>query len=323
MSCCPICSRSSSIGRWERPNTWHPSSSCACARTGAAISLRSARSSISSRPERCRSAFLRACARCADACGATQSRRAPCGQKSRQRCRRSFCAVSSPCPTPAIRAPRISCSSCAIRISSCSPNVPNGCARATFAPRSRAACARQRPCERYSRARPGRRHVLPSSWWPSVCVPAWKQVRHALLDASASVLANMPGARLACVNVMPTSLIAVDENVDAAGDNIHVQRLVELRNWARPLQLPKGKVTYHLLESRDVADGVLDFARSNNVDHLIVGAPITGGSSAKVSARITAEAPCTVTVVRSSRESGHSSEIELASAEQSHRTPAE
>ena len=132
--------------------------------------------------------------------------------------------------------------------------------------------------------------------------PGLEEVRQALLDASASVLANMPGARLACVNVMPTSLIAVDENVDAAGDNIHVQRLVELRNWARPLQLPKGKITYHLLESRNVASGVLDFARSNNVDHLIVGAPTTGGSSAKVSARITAEAPCTVTVVRSARE---------------------
>ena len=55
--------------------------------------------------------------------------------------------------------------------------------------------------------------------------------------------ANMPGARLACVSVVPTSLIAIDENVDAAGDNIHVQRLVELRNWARPLQLPRGKIT--------------------------------------------------------------------------------
>ena len=48
-------------------------------------------------------------------------------------------------------------------------------------------------------------------------------MRQALLDASASVLANMPGARLACVNVVPTSLIAIDENVDAAGDNIHVK----------------------------------------------------------------------------------------------------
>ena len=125
-----------------------------------------------------------------------------------------------------------------------------------------------------------------------------EEVRHALLESAASVLANMPGARLACVNVMPTSLIAVDDNVDAAGDNVHVRRLVELREWAGPLLLPKGKITYHLLESRNVAGAVLDFARSNNVDHLIVGAPTRGGSFAKVSAQITAEAPCTVTVVR-------------------------
>ena len=145
--------------------------------------------------------------------------------------------------------------------------------------------------------------------------PGLEAVRNALLESSASLLANMPGARLACVNVVPTSLIAIDENVDAAGDNIHVQRLVELRNWARPLQLPKGKITYHLLESRNVADGVLDFARSNHVDHLIVGAPVSGGSSGKVSARITAEAPCTVTVVRVARENAHAAESELASGE--------
>ena len=135
--------------------------------------------------------------------------------------------------------------------------------------------------------------------------PGLEEVRQALLDASASVLANMPGARLACVNVMPTSLIAVDENVDAAGDNIHVQRLVELRNWARPLQLPKGKVTYHLLESRNVADGVLDFARSNNVDHLIVGAPTRAalpprsvpGSPPRRPAPSRSSAPCARTVI--------------------------
>jgi nucleotide-binding universal stress UspA family protein len=143
--------------------------------------------------------------------------------------------------------------------------------------------------------------------------PGLEEVRQALLDASASVLANIPGARLACVNVIPTSLIALDENVDAAGDNIHVQRLVELRNWARPLQLPKGKITYHLLESRNVADGVLEFARSNKVDHLIVGAPVTS-STTKVSARITAEAPCTVTVVRSAREGGHAEGTQAAPA---------
>ncbi len=145
--------------------------------------------------------------------------------------------------------------------------------------------------------------------------PGLDEVRHALLDASASVLANMPGARLACVSVVPTSLIAIDENVDAAGDNIHVQRLVELRNWARPLQLPRGKITYHLLESRNVAGAILDFARSNKVNHIIIGASTTGGASAKVSARITAEAPCTVTVVRAASETDRPDEVQLTAPE--------
>jgi nucleotide-binding universal stress UspA family protein len=147
--------------------------------------------------------------------------------------------------------------------------------------------------------------------------PELEEVRQALLEAAASVLANMPGARLACINVMPVSLIAIDENIDAAGDNVHVQRLVELRNWAAPLELPKGKITYHLLESRNIAAAVVNFARSNKVDHLIIGAPTRTDSFAdkvrgKVSAQITAEAPCTVTVVRAAGESNRLREVEPA-----------
>jgi len=129
--------------------------------------------------------------------------------------------------------------------------------------------------------------------------PGLEPLRQALRDASASVLANMPGARLACVNVMPASLIAIDENVDAAGENIHVRRLAELRRWARPLQLPKGKISFHLLETRAVAAGILEFARSNRADHLVMGAHSAGGSFAgRAGGQIVADAPCTVTVVR-------------------------
>jgi non-specific serine/threonine protein kinase/protein-serine/threonine kinase len=131
--------------------------------------------------------------------------------------------------------------------------------------------------------------------------PGLDELRHALLDAAVSVLANMPGARLACLNVMQTSLIAIDENVDKAGDNIHVSRMAELRRWAEPLGLPRSKITYHLIEARNIANGVLDFAKTNKVDHLVVGAPTSGGSAAsKLTMQITSEAPCTVTVVRAS-----------------------
>jgi nucleotide-binding universal stress UspA family protein len=128
--------------------------------------------------------------------------------------------------------------------------------------------------------------------------PELRGLNRNLLEVAASVLANTPGARLGCVAVMPTSLIGVDENVDVAGENIHVQRLSDLRMWAQPLQLPRGKVTYHLLESRNVAAKILEFARSNSVDHIVIGAAPIGSYTAKVVGQITADAPCSVTVVR-------------------------
>ncbi len=124
------------------------------------------------------------------------------------------------------------------------------------------------------------------------------ELRQTLLESAASVLANTPGARLACVHVMPTSLMGVEENVDAAGENIHVQKLAELRIWAQPLQLPRDKVSYHLLESRNIAAAILEFARSNHVAHIVIGAPARGQLLGNISAQVTAEAPCTVTVVR-------------------------
>jgi serine/threonine protein kinase len=129
--------------------------------------------------------------------------------------------------------------------------------------------------------------------------PGRDDLRQALLDTAVGALANAPGARLACLNVMQPPLIAIPENVDAAGENIHVQRSAELRRWAEPLQLPRGKITYHLVETRNIAAGIIDFARSNAVAHLIIGAPAAGGPPAsKLTTQITADAPCTVTVVR-------------------------
>ena len=129
--------------------------------------------------------------------------------------------------------------------------------------------------------------------------PGFDELRRALLDATVSVLCNMPGARIACLNVLQTSLIALDENVDDKGDNIHVGRSAMLRQWAQPLHLPRGKITYHLLEAHNIAAGIIDFAKSNSVDHVIIGAPAGAGiTGSRLPAHVMAEAPCTVTVVR-------------------------
>jgi len=118
---------------------------------------------------------------------------------------------------------------------------------------------------------------------------------------SERVLSMHPGARLACVSVLRTSRLAVDFTVDEEGRNLRVMRLIELKDWARPLGLGEGRLTYHVLEGPDPASVLLDFVRENRVDHVVIGA--RGASPLRrylgsVSARVVAESPCTVTVVK-------------------------
>lgn len=115
------------------------------------------------------------------------------------------------------------------------------------------------------------------------------------------IVSSFPRSRLACVTVMKTARIGLDSNLDAAGRNRHVKRLIALRDWIRPLGLDEHRVTVHVLEHSDPAHALLDYARDNGVDHLIMGARgVTGMRRilGSVSAHVVAEAPCTVTVVR-------------------------
>ena len=114
-------------------------------------------------------------------------------------------------------------------------------------------------------------------------------------------IAAMPEARLACVNVLKQSKLSVDYSLDADGRNIHVNRLVAIKEWARPLGLDADRISFHVLEATDPADALIGFAKSNNVDQILIGA--RGASALRrylgsVSAKVVAEAPCTVTVVR-------------------------
>jgi len=118
------------------------------------------------------------------------------------------------------------------------------------------------------------------------------------------ILASLPSARLACVNVLKLGRIGVDRTLDEQGHNKHVDRLVALKHWASPLRLDEHRLTVHVLEAVDPASAILEFADVNHVDHIIIGARQQSGVLARlgsVSGRVAAEAPCTVTVVRSPR----------------------
>jgi serine/threonine protein kinase len=119
------------------------------------------------------------------------------------------------------------------------------------------------------------------------------------------ILATESNSRLACVNVLKIARLTLDDLEDAQGRNPHLGRLIELKHWGRSIPIAPERITYHVLESTDPAGQLIDYARHNRVDHIVIGA--RGSSMVRrylgsVSARVVAEAPCTVTVVRRPRE---------------------
>ncbi len=124
-------------------------------------------------------------------------------------------------------------------------------------------------------------------------------------DAARRAVRTSPGARLACVDVLKTSRIAMDELTDAQGQSKHVKQLIALKHWARPLaqelQLDDGRLTFHVLEAPDAGDALIDFAAKCGADHIIVGARGNSGSPhplGSVATQVLSEAECSVTVVR-------------------------
>jgi protein-serine/threonine kinase len=114
-----------------------------------------------------------------------------------------------------------------------------------------------------------------------------------------------PQARLACVSVMKTGLLSLDDYEDASGGNRQVSQLAALKQWARPisklLDVNEGRLTFHVLESTDPATALIEFAQRNGVDQIVLGArghSVVRQYLGSVSSQVVARAPCTVTVVR-------------------------
>src|SRR4029079_9282997 len=77
--------------------------------------------------------------------------------------------------------------------------------------------------------------------------------------------------------------------------------LVGRTHGARAIPVAPERITYHVLESTDTASQLVDYARHNRVDHIVIGARASSRLRqylGSVSAHVVAEAPCTVTVVR-------------------------
>ncbi len=125
----------------------------------------------------------------------------------------------------------------------------------------------------------------------------------ALRDAARDAAAADPHCRIACITVVPPAAALSGDGDENSATGRHIRRLVELRDWAKPLALPEERVTFHVLESDKPAAALVDYVAMNDV-----GTPHPRRLRRRQRAaaalrrsgrrRSSAAAPCTVTVVR-------------------------
>lgn len=131
--------------------------------------------------------------------------------------------------------------------------------------------------------------------------PEAEKLAEALRHAVKRMLLIEPEARIACVNVLRSARIGIDQGTDAEGNNLHVARLVALKHWAEAINLPDHRLTCAVLEGSDPGQAIIDYAAQNKVEQILMGA--RGHSTTRrylgsVSAQVVAEAHCSVTVIR-------------------------
>jgi serine/threonine protein kinase len=124
---------------------------------------------------------------------------------------------------------------------------------------------------------------------------------HALREAVARSLGIRPGARLTCVTVISSSAVSMND-VTKSEINVHRRYLQQLQHWAKSIDLTGHQVSFHVLESNDVANSLLLYAKKNHVNMIILGAATHGlkvqNFVATVPIKVAMHAPCTVILVK-------------------------
>ena len=122
-----------------------------------------------------------------------------------------------------------------------------------------------------------------------------------LRTAAQRSLGSRPGARLACVTVISP---AETDSTEAAKSeaSVHTRYLELLRQWAQGVDTERHQLSLHVLESGDVAQALLDYARGNHVNVIVIGAATHGLALQRivqtVPMKVAMGAPSTVILVK-------------------------
>jgi len=124
---------------------------------------------------------------------------------------------------------------------------------------------------------------------------------YSLRQAVARSLGTRPGARLACVTVISPGQTSTSSD-HKSETSVHRRYLASLRQWAQPLDMPGRQTSYHVLESGDVAQALVNYAAGNQVSLIVMGAATHGLKTqrfvATVPIKVAMDAPCTIILVK-------------------------
>jgi len=122
----------------------------------------------------------------------------------------------------------------------------------------------------------------------------------AIQRATRQVLSLSQEFRLICVSVVKAAPLGSDGEEGPA--QTQIDHMVRLRNWTAPLGLPAQRLSLHVLVAADPSGALVEFARRNNVDLIVLGAPRPSQEALawwrSVASGVTANAHCSVHVVR-------------------------
>ncbi len=123
-----------------------------------------------------------------------------------------------------------------------------------------------------------------------------------VLAATRRLLAHNAEFRLMCVSVIDGGPLGEGSGDMDSASARHLEHKVRLRHWAEPLKLPASRMSLHVAVASDPAAALLDLARANHVDLIVIGAPGPDERTLawwrSVASTVTANAVCSVHVVR-------------------------
>ena len=127
-------------------------------------------------------------------------------------------------------------------------------------------------------------------------------LRDRMQDAAKQLLQAYPESRIVCLSTISNTPTFEGSNESETASGIVRGHLVQLMEWAKPLRLPRERISYHVLEAIDPASRIVEFAQDNDASLILIGAShrtinkVTPWRTSMT--KIAEEAPCSVHIVR-------------------------